>query len=71
MTSQLKNYHLELAEPTSVGLNCSILTGLKAFLILITQDLVEPRGIHFSLKVIFIKNTRSSDRAAQRLMKKM
>lgn len=59
MTTQLKNDDVELTECTSVGFNCSILTGLKIFLILTTPHLVERQGIHSSSEAIFIKTIKS------------
>lgn len=58
MTTQLKNDDVELTECTSVGFNCSILTGLKMFLILTTPCLVEQQAIHSSSEAIFIKNIK-------------
>lgn len=77
MTSQLKNDEVELIECTLVGFNCSILTGLKMFLIPTTPHLVAPYRIHSSSEVIFIKTIRSpvltvvGETASQRLGKKM
>lgn len=60
MTTQLKNDDVELTECTSVGFNCSIITGLKMFLIPTTPPLVERQGIHSSSEVIFIKKYKMS-----------